>query len=220
MIAVILPSRGIADVRVFQAIDRELSAIPHIRIYRHEESMPECFNGPIREGLQISAITAFWFIEEDTIPPFGALQELFFLNADIAAINYHLKFPSRPLSCCTAQADGKILWVSLGTTLIQRTVFEKLSDPWFEVDKDVISFYEGSSQLNPIERIVPRKQLGYGGHDMVFCFKAMEAGFSIRAHSVLLSNHSDLRNLIQNQITFHQKEEKQHERTTYYLGSV
>jgi len=128
-----------------------------------------------------------WFVEEDVVVPKDALQELLALNVDIAAINYQLKVGR----ISESRWNGTLEATSLGCTLIRRVVFETVSPPWFRVDQETVRVHPGSASGHHLE-LRSRLSSAYGGHDNAFCFRALEAGFSIATVPGMLCKHLQL----------------------------
>ena len=165
-LAIILCTRGLLFSEVLKGIERNRKNYD-IKIYISSNlPIPKAQNYLVEEALKNKEIDYLWFIEEDVIPPDGALDTFLRLNNDIAFIDYGVN----GWSCCAKNKETKeILWAGLGCTFIKRHIFEKLEKPWFRIDK--------SLRLNDWQWIdTPMK---YGGHDIWFYTKAREKGFSI-----------------------------------------
>lgn len=168
-IAVVLPSRGLIFAEVEQALSDNLKGYPY-RTYRSFTlPIPDCQN-----YLTDLALTDhpdyILYVEEDTVMPDGAVDDMIMQKADIACIDYSVN----GYSCITKDQKGTPLWCGLGCTLVKREVFDKLEKPYFRSDKLLLL----NSWPN-IEWIDAGAQ-GYGGQDIYFCVKAREAGFTIK----------------------------------------
>lgn len=128
--------------------------------------IPDCENVPLERALA-DGCSHFWFIEDDTVPPVGALDKLLHAEGDIAAIDYGVNGWG-----CIARGkiDGEVKWCGLGCTLVKRRVFEALEKPYFRDDMQL--------RLNDMQWI-PAPKNRYGGQDIWFCCKAREKGFKI-----------------------------------------
>ena len=167
MIAIILPTRGMVFTEVENAIE-DARRFNNIIVYRSWNlPIPDAQNYLTEQALKDREVTDLWFIEEDTIPPDGALEKLKDANADIACIDYSVNQYG-----CVARdkKTNEILWCGFGCTLVKREVFEKLEKPWFRTDKTL--------RLNDWQWI--DNSAKYGGQDIWFGCKAREAGFKIQ----------------------------------------
>lgn len=180
MLAVLLPSRGLVHSRVIEALDRELKGVLHKRFYTHNQPIPDCFTQLVENSLRDGPFTHFWFVEEDIVPPSGALQSLYKLNTDIAFVDYPLvKFPAEH---CFKVIQGKLVWVGLGCTLVKRQVFTEMELPWFDCGYNLVAIFEGSSHKSYRLDLQPKsreKNKNYGGQDIYFCAKAFFSGYTI-----------------------------------------
>src|SRR3990167_133669 len=121
--------------------------------YGSSISVARLRNNLVEKALKSDA-THFLFVDADLIPPDGAVWKLFLLEADIATGVYFSKDDfSKPIPHC------------MGFSLIRRSVFEKMTSPWFEI-KD-----------------------GQGTEDINFFARATEMGFSIKQHENLVAEH-------------------------------
>lgn len=167
MIAVVLPTRGYVYTQVQAAIEKMRHGPNIIKVfYSHDKGLPEAQNYLVEQALKEKP-SHILFIEEDTVPPPSALQNLLDAKADIACIDYAVNGHS-----CVARnkVTNEILWCGFGCTLVNRNVLEELPKPWFRTDKTL--------RLNDWQWIdTPAK---YGGQDIWFCMKARENGFLIK----------------------------------------
>lgn len=164
-IAVATPSRGLVGSRTIEAVLRELAGTESVGWFlTHDLPIPDCAERAAEMALTAGA-DAVWFVEEDVVPPVGALAASLRLLADgyaVAAVDY----PVRQGTGCIARAtDGSIAWVGLGATLISRSAFEALDGPWFRTER------------------------GYGGHDILFCRRVLEAGMRIGQVPDMIAQH-------------------------------
>lgn len=166
MIGVILPSRGLIFAEVLESLFDNLEGRDY-RIYQAIGlPIPDCENVPVEKALA-DGCSQLWFIEEDTVPPKGALDKLLQAEGDIAAIDYGVSGWS-----CIARGkiDCEIKWCGLGCTLVKRRVFESMEKPYFRDDMQL--------RLNDMTWI-PAPENRYGGQDIWFGCKAREKGFKI-----------------------------------------
>lgn len=165
-IAVILPTRGMVFTLVEHAIECMRLSQEGVLIFRSWDlGIPEAQNTLVDEALKVNP-DYLLFIEEDTVPPMGFLEDLLDAKADIAFIDYGVNGWS-----CSARdkLTNEILWCGLGCTLVKREVFDKLEKPYFRTDK--------SLRLNDWKWI--DNPMKYGGQDIWFFTHAREAGYTL-----------------------------------------
>jgi GT2 family glycosyltransferase len=166
-IAVVTPSRGRVDSRTIEAVLANLEGHESVGWFlSHSLPIPECAENVVERALAAGA-EAVWSIEEDTVPPSGALDASLRMLGEgyaVAAIDYPI---SQGTGCLSRDAAGNILWVGLGCTLIAREAFEKVQRPWF--------------------RIVDGR--AYGGHDIYFCREVLRAGLRIGQVPGMIAKH-------------------------------
>lgn len=171
MIGVILPTRGLVFTKVEEALEKE-RANHEIRIYRsHDLPIPQGHNNLTEQALK-DGCDYLWFIEEDTVPLAGSLEQMLQANGDIVCVDYGVS----GWGCVTKSTAGEILWCGLGCTLINRRVFEELETPCFRSDKS-LRLNDWTWQDLPAEYVNSR---GYGNLDIWFCWQARSKGFVIK----------------------------------------
>jgi hypothetical protein len=186
LIQVLRPTRGTEFAESSDSISRELVGFDHLEPKRTwDKRIPDSFNWLVEYFLTTDAGLA-WFVEEDVVVPRGALAAMLAIGADISAVNYHLKIGNHRIS--EMRWEDKLLWCSLGCTLIRRKVFETLPAPWFSTDYALSTYSSGSSMQGKKHRLKYAPQ-SYAGHDIYICFKAAEAGFSIGVVEGMLCGH-------------------------------
>lgn len=187
MIGVARPTRGLEFAESAQSIEKNLVSFRHVIERTWDQPIPDSFNYLTRLLLGSSfLLTHIWFVEEDVVVPKGALEALYHLNVDIAAVRYPLKVDGRVSEELDDQ--GSILWQSLGCTLVRRHVFERLAEPWFKSGYVIASIHDGSSSTRRRYELVPGGK-DYGNHDAYLCWNAREAGFTIGAAEGFLAGH-------------------------------
>jgi GT2 family glycosyltransferase len=188
---VLRPSRGLEYAESSDSIDEALQGYQY-RIKRTwDKPIPDSFNWLVRWALDNTDSELFLFVEEDVVIPANAISLLLDKMAEghaIAAINYRLK-PDGRISQMVRK--GRLLWVSLGCTMVHRQVFEELPEPWFSTDYTLVSKTTGSSCIGKIISLEPGNH-SYGWQDCYFCMKAQEAGFTIRVVEGVLCEHLKL----------------------------
>jgi len=169
-IGVIMPSRGLCFAQAEQALSDNLHGYTH-RIFRSWNlPIPDCQNYLVDKALKDPEITHLLFVEDDVVMPEGGLKSMLEALSDIVCIDYGVN----GYGCVTKdKATGKILWCGLGSTLVKRKVFDKLSLPYFRSDIQLL--------LNnyPEEQWIPSPHNAYGGQDIYFFSQARKAGFEI-----------------------------------------
>jgi hypothetical protein len=166
VIGVVLPSRGLLFAEVIESLLDNLQGYNWKPYQAIGLRIPDCENVPVEQALN-DGCSHLWFIEDDTVPPKGALEKLLHADGDIAAIDYGVN----GWGCITrGRIDGEIKWCGLGCTLVKRGVFEALEKPYFRDDLQL--------RLNDMQWI-PAPENRYGGQDIWFSCKAREKGFKI-----------------------------------------
>ncbi len=169
-IAVILPTRGMIFTEVEEVLERERKK-HNLTIYRsHDLPIPDCLNVLVSQALNDGEYQYLWFVEEDTVPPDGALDQMIAAHADVIAIKYAANGGFSTIVRHTQRDE--ILFTGFGCTLVDRKVFDKLQPPFFRADK---MFNISISQWQPVD---PHK--AYGQHDIYFGFSVREKGFRIQ----------------------------------------
>lgn len=188
-IAAVIPSRGLVHDLTINAVEDNRGAVDNFRLRCiHARPIPDCDNEAAEWGLATGA-DAIWFVEEDVIPPSGALAALLAVDADIAAIDYPVGAPSDGWGCMVRdRTTGEIEWCGLGCTLIRRSVFERLPRPWFRSD---IAYIRQGSEWEPRPETAAPDAI-YGRQDIHFCMEARKAGIRIEAVPDLIALHAHL----------------------------
>lgn len=182
-IGIILPTRGLVFTRVEQAIE-SFRTDYDITVYRScEMPIPDGHNSLTEKAL-IEGCDYIFFVEEDTVPPSGALGMLLQANSDIACIDYGVA----GWSCVTKNSEGEVLWCGLGCTLVKREVFDRLEKPYFRVDK-VLRENDWTWVQLPEQYI---KTKNYGTLDIWFCTQATKNGFRIVQVEGVEADHLEL----------------------------
>lgn len=173
--AIATPSRGLVHSRTVAAIlanARAASGAGHDNrgwFLTHDLPIPASHERCAAAALD-SGADVIWFVEEDNVPPPGALLALLALGTPVAALDYPLG--DTLVNCITHRSDGEPWLVGLGCTLIARRVFEALERPWFRTD--VAYRLTQSGALAELTR-----GYDYGGLDVSFSIRAGKAGFDI-----------------------------------------
>ncbi len=169
-IGIVLPTRGLVFTQVEEVIESWRDDY-NIKVYRsHDLPIPEGHNKLTQKALEDGS-DYILFVEEDTVAPARALDNLVQANKSIACVDYGVS----GWSCITRDTNGKILWCGLGCTLVKREVFEQMDVPYFRIDQ-VLDLVNWKWRTLPEEYL---KNKGYGGQDIWFFCKAREKGFEI-----------------------------------------
>jgi len=194
-VAVVTPSRGLVHSRTIEAVMDNIAEVPNYLewVLTHDLPIPDCDERVAELGLATGA-DFLWFIEEDVIPPAGALASSFRLldqGFDVAAVDYPVGDPKDGWGCLVRDGAGEILWCGLGATLISRKVFEALPRPWFTTDQTFVR--SGSDWLpRPNPQAAEHR---YGLQDIAFCFALRAAGFRIGQVEGMTAQHAKLEQL-------------------------
>jgi hypothetical protein len=186
-IALLRPSRGLLFSESEDSCWRELRYFEYERLPVHDKPIPDCFNYLVAQFLETDSSHAL-FVEEDVVLPEGAIGAMIALDADISAVNYRLKTDAR---FSEMRYQGKLMWVSLGCTMVKRKVFETLPRPWFSTDYALSLISTGSACKEKFWDLQysPRQ---YAGQDSYFSFTALKAGFTIGVVPDMLCDHLKL----------------------------
>jgi hypothetical protein len=171
MIGVILPSRGLIFAEVIESLFDNLEGYNYKVYSAIGLPIPDCENVPVEKALA-DGCSHLWFVEDDTVPPKGALEKLLAAEGDIAAIDYGVN----GWGCITrGKIDGEIKSCGLGCTLVKRKVFEHLDKPYFRDDMQLMINKNRPDFMTWVKAPADR----YGGQDIWFCYHAREKGFKI-----------------------------------------
>ena len=193
--AVCTPSRGTIFEVTVEGIERNRA---EARAAGHEDlgwwtsrdlPIPDCHNAVAEAGYATGA-EALFMVEEDNIPPPGALLSLLALleTCTIAALDYPVWTDTGTWSCVCRDSTKAIRYCGLGCTLVRRELFDALPAPWFDSSTQFRIIRQGSTTvLQP----VPTKY-EYGGQDIFFCDRALRSGFTIRELEGKSAGHARL----------------------------
>lgn len=174
-IAAATPSRGLIHSRTADAVMRNAESLRgHGHewagwVFTHDLPIPAAHNRVAELALATGA-DYVWFIEEDMVPPDGALLRLIQeLERDsrnaMACLDYPVGSPPFD-NCVCHKPEFGIWWAGLGCNLIRRTVLEQIAPPWFKSDKQILITRFGTSGITSVqERDLPYE---YGGQDIYF----------------------------------------------------
>jgi hypothetical protein len=191
--AVVTPSRGLIHSRTVEAVLGNIAGRKGFRgwFVTHDLPIPDCDEQVTELGLA-SGADVLWFVEEDVIPPPGALAASFAMLAeghDVAAVDYPVGALDAAWGCLVRDKAKHILWAGLGATLIRRRVFEKTPRPWFTTDWR----YQLDGGTWVAERADGDPAARFGQQDIHFFMSARAAGFRIGQVPGMIAGHALLR---------------------------
>jgi hypothetical protein len=168
----VIPTRGLiyanTMIGVLQCIPRENITVVTNR------PMPDCFNSGIRVALGKGADYILIIEEDNGITPevYNDMLQAVLDGEKIVTVDYTVGKASH------INKDGNdVLWCGLGCTMISREIFEKIPEPWFEVDKH-LNVQDGNYTIHQVPPEVVGKK--YGGHDSHFFYtKVRPLGYTI-----------------------------------------
>jgi hypothetical protein len=182
--AVATPTRGLLHSRTIEAVIANIEASDHEFcgwFLSHDLPIPDAHERVCEIALA-SGAEAIWMVEEDMVPPPGALRASLDLPGDIVALDYPA---ARDLSSI-ARRNGKIEWCFLGCTLIRRYVFDRLTRPWFSTH---MTYRLVNGDLRPfLDERPPESR--HGQQDIYFTYAAVSAGFRIAEVPGMVCGHA------------------------------
>ena len=193
-VAVVMPSRGLVHSRTVEAVMANVGEAQRAGhafagwLLSHDLPIPDCHERVAEAGMATGA-DALWFVEEDVIPPAGALVALLARPELIAFVDYPVG--EDPIVNCAYHfgPTREVHWCGLGCTLIRREALERLARPWFRSDR---TFGMKGGTINEVWESRP---MPYGGQDIGFCWDARQAGLTLGEVPGLLAAHARLREL-------------------------
>ncbi len=190
-------SRGLVFSKVIEATDRNMESVVGAwnRVFTHDKPIPEAQNRIVEKARQHNP-EWLWFVEEDTVPPENALQEMLkFANYyNVIATKY--KLPGNTWS--SIEVDGDIKFTGLGCALIRVSVFDDIGLPYFvshrNYDDNLI--FTGNDYQS------------YGGQDVHFFHRLMKCNIPFYVMPDVIPDHLRLvkQGDVTNNVGFHQIE--------------
>lgn len=187
--AVVTPSRGLLHSRTAAAVQvnvEQAVAAGHVSLgwrLTHDLPIPTAHEVVVEAGLATGA-EALWMVEEDVIPPDGALLAMLASGEPLIIVDYPVG--SAPTMNCATHRDGAIDHCGVGCMLVAREVFDRLPRPWFRSDR----VYVRPGGQGPAQEV--EMPVAYGGQDIYFTKAAIRAGYRI-AELPVLAGHARLR---------------------------
>lgn len=202
--AVVTPSRGLIHSRTLAAVLANVEqavAAGHVSLgwrLTHDLPIPTCHEQVVEAGLATGA-DILWMVEEDVVPPDGALLALLELGEPVAIVDYPVG--ANPTMNCASHRDGAICHSGVGCMVIAREVFERIGRPWFRSDR----VYIRPGGQGPTQEV--EMPVRYGGQDIYFTHALIKAGYRI-AELPFLAGHARVREMgeRQNNEGFHRIE--------------
>jgi len=189
--AVVTPSRGLVHSRTIEAVVANVASVRQRYLgwfLTHDLPIPDCDERTAELGLATGA-DAIWFVEEDVIPPPGALAASFRLLSegfDVVAVDYPVGAAADGWGCLVRDPAGQILWCGLGATLISRKAFERVPRPWFTTDFTFVK--QGPEWVLVANHQLPERR--YGGQDIAFCMNLRREGLRIGQVDGMVAGHA------------------------------
>lgn len=200
MIAVVLPSRGLVFSRTVQCVIQGMQELNKIGLatsfhISHDLPIPDSHNFVVSEALQNKAVQRIIIMEEDNFLFPDAFVALATSSYDVALVQYNDKNGS-PHGIIHYNEAGEVLWGGLGSTSVQRTVFDKIGAPYFRTDhlyKNVKKHLKDGKLITEYEEVEPKQVYNeethkfdekrdtykYGGLDIDAFTRWRKAGFTI-----------------------------------------
>lgn len=177
-IAVILPSRGLMFSETADELLQNLRGYMYDIFFAHGESIPECFENPLRRALNSSVgYTHFWFVEDDMVLPEDTLSAMVIMGADVVACDYPVSKAGQ--GAVFKNSEGRVIFSGTGCLLVARDVFRRLEKPYFRTDIRWNATNYGKFIRMTANLITNPGLEGYGLHDTNFGIKLWQAGIPI-----------------------------------------
>lgn len=159
-------SRGLLHSRMMESVDREIASMDNPtswkRVYSHDLPIPDAQNEVTDRALKFEG-EHLWFVEEDIVVPRGTLRALIDVDVHIAIATY--KLPGGLMSHHAFRDTGELVYGGLGCTLIHRSTFDVIEEPYWR--SDIGYTMQGDAS---------RYEWPYGGQDVQFFMRARDKG--------------------------------------------
>jgi len=162
-IGVIFPSRGLLFTETLKELLDELSGLTHTIYWSHGNTLPECFNKPLKKALNGSH-SHILIVEDDMVIKPGILKEMLDLKKDIVTCDYPVF--ETPSGTVLYDYQDRAIFTGTGFMLIKTEVLEKMPKPIFRSDIQW-SFKNRFDKIVFTPEIVNPKTV-YGQHDVTF----------------------------------------------------
>lgn len=196
-VAIVMPSRGLVNSRTVEGVmDNILDGDFTFSGWylTHDLPMPLGHERAAEAATSGQGADLLWFVEDDVIPPSGALYALKTVLDEgygVAAIDYPVGAASDAWGCIVRDPAGDILWCGLGCTLIPTAVLDMLAQPWFTTDWRYVRDGDGWRA----ERVTVPEEQRYGQFDIHLCHRLRERGFHIGQVSGMIARHARIESL-------------------------
>lgn len=161
---------------------QELESVPHTIYWSHGNSLPSCFNVPLRKALKASH-SHIWIVEDDMVLQKGILQDLIAADKDSIACDYPII--EQPSGTIMYDTQGQAIFTGTGCLLVKTPILRAMPDPVFRAD---ISWEYKSQGGKLVFSAVERDpQRIYGQHDITFGLYHYVLGQPIAVHPTVLA---------------------------------
>jgi hypothetical protein len=198
LLAVLIPTRGTLFTKTIAALDRELARIQHAKFYTTDLPIPDCRNQLVEQALDSGVpFTHLLMVDDDVIIPVGGVQAMLDKQEPITLIDYPSHYTSgEGKNTGNVAYDnwmpgddtaGKpIMWAGLGCTLVEVSVFEKLSRPYFRRGGQAFD------RLRNGKKVLYGKADGFGGEDFEFYQDCIAQGFTVTQVEGVVAGHAKI----------------------------
>lgn len=189
MIAVILPSRGLANSRTLEDILKNVKGLEYRIFFSHRKPIPQCFEDPTQEALYHNTVknphnvTHLWFVEDDMSIPPRTLKTMLAMDKAVVTADYPVNKEGK--GAVFYDGSGKAIFCGTGCLLVKAEVFSELREPYFRSDIKWNCKNLGGGRIK--FSAISGENDGYGGHDINFCMQLNRVGIPIHVISRKLS---------------------------------
>lgn len=156
-VGVVLPTRGLIFTETIDALLKQTDEI----FLSHNLPIPDSFNQLVEKALGYDYI---FITNDDVVIPDGAITKMLAMDEDVVIG----KVPMIQEYQGYYEKDGKVTMFGTACLLVKRSVFDKLTKPYFETK------YRYITQGKEEKVIIDEK--AWGGEDVYFSRKVIAAG--------------------------------------------